>query len=127
MLEVVCGVIFDGEGRVLACRRSLGQHLGGRWEFPGGKVDAGESHEGALRRELREELGVVVAVGERLGDAVEWTDGEVSIRLSAFRCVIVEGEAEALEHEEILWCESHDLGGLVWAEADVPFLAALIA
>lgn len=125
MIEVVCGVISDDAGRVLACRRSLGRHLGGLWEFPGGKVDAGETHEEALRRELEEELGIIVSVGERLGAPVEWTDGDVSIRLTAFRCGILEGHAEALEHEEIRWCETHELAGLDWAKADVPLLAEI--
>jgi 8-oxo-dGTP diphosphatase len=125
MKEVVCGVIMDGRGRILACRRGLGRHLGGLWEFPGGKVDGAESHEVALARELAEELGIVVLVGERVGPVVEWTDGEVSIRLRAFRCGILIGEAKALEHEQILWCDAGELAGLNWAEADLPIVAVL--
>jgi 8-oxo-dGTP diphosphatase len=125
VIEVVCGVILDAEGRVLACRRSMGRHLGGLWEFPGGKVDAGEMHEEALQRELEEELGVVVAVGDRLDAVVEWSDGEVSIRLTPFLCHIREGAPAALEHEEIRWCESHELAGLEWAEADIPIVAEI--
>ncbi len=70
-IDVVCGVILDGEGRCLACRRPEGKHLGGLWEFPGGKVDAGEMPDAALVRELEEELGIRVEVGERLRD-VRW-------------------------------------------------------
>lgn len=127
MTEVVCGVISDESGRVLACRRALGRHLGGLWEFPGGKVDAGESHEAALVRELGEELGIVVLVGEKFNEVVEWTDGEVSIRLRAFRCAILKGDPLALEHEEIRWCDAGALAGLDWAEADLPIVAALSA
>ncbi|MEP2774775.1 MAG: (deoxy)nucleoside triphosphate pyrophosphohydrolase [Luteolibacter sp.] len=122
MIEVVCGVIRDGDGRVLACKRSDERHLGGLWEFPGGKVDAGESHETALERELREELGISVVVGDRLDAVVEWTDGEVAIRLTGYRCEISEGEPVALEHEEMRWCEVSELEGLDWAEADVPLV-----
>lgn len=127
MIEVVCGVIIDGEGRVLACRRGLCRHLGGLWEFPGGKVDTGETHEDALKRELSEELGIVVSVGGKICAAVEWTDGDVSIRLTAFHCGIIEGQAEAMEHEEIRWCALVELEGLDWAEADVPIVEELIA
>jgi len=126
MIEVVCGVIKDTEGRVLACRRGEGRHLAGLWEFPGGKVDEGEGPEVALARELLEELGVAVKVGEKLAAAVEWTDGAVSIRLSAYWCGISEGEPVALEHGEIRWCDFPELVGLEWAEADLPILEEIL-
>jgi 8-oxo-dGTP diphosphatase len=59
-IRVVAAALFDSRGQVLIAERPLGKHLAGRWEFPGGKIDAGESDEAALRRELREELGVAV-------------------------------------------------------------------
>ena len=125
MTEVVCGVIKDADGRILTCRRGEGRHLAGLWEFPGGKVETGESPEVALARELEEELGVAVDVGEKLAAAVEWTDGEVSIRLSAYWCGISQGEPVALEHAEIRWCDFPELVGLEWAEADLPFVREL--
>jgi 8-oxo-dGTP diphosphatase len=127
MTEVVCGVIRDKEGKVLACRRAADRHLGGLWEFPGGKVEDGEDPREALARELSEELGIVVEVGNRFDAVVEWTDGVVRIRLSAFHCEIVEGKAEPLEHEEILWCGREELLGLDWAKADLPILDELLA
>jgi 8-oxo-dGTP diphosphatase len=125
VIEVVCGVLLDDDGKVLACRRSLDRHLGGLWEFPGGKVEAGEAPESALARELLEELGIVVGVGKRLDATVEWTDGAVTIRLAGFRCVIRSGEIEALEHDEIRWCTLDELSGLAWAEADVPLVVEI--
>lgn len=122
MIEVVCGVISDDAGKVLACRRSQDRHLGGLWEFPGGKVEEGENPEAALARELLEELGIVVGVGERLDSVVEWTDGAVAIRLTGFRCAINSGDIQALEHDEIRWCGLDELAGLDWAEADVPLV-----
>jgi 8-oxo-dGTP diphosphatase len=127
MIEVVCGVIRDEEGKVLACRRAADRHLGGLWEFPGGKVEEGEDPREALARELAEELGIVVKVGNRFDAVVEWTDGVVRIRLSGFLCEILEGKAEALEHDEIRWCEPGELPGLDWAEADLPILEELLA
>lgn len=127
MIEVVCGVILDGNGKLLACRRAACRHLGGLWEFPGGKVEDGEAPEKALARELLEELGISVEVRAKMDAVVEWTDGEVSIRLTAFRCGIIEGEPVALEHEEIRWCGMQELPELDWAEADVPIVAELLA
>lgn len=130
MLNVVCGVILDGasdeSGRFLACQRPQGKHLGGLWEFPGGKVEDGEEPAQALARELREELGVGVAVGEAL-EPVAWTDGNVSIRLLPYLCRITEGEPKALEHERLAWCATGDFDRLPWAPADVPVLEQLRA
>ncbi len=127
MLEVVCGIIRNTEGKFLACRRGLERHLGGLWEFPGGKVDAGETPEAALARELQEELGIAVRVGEQLAAEVEWTDGAVSIRLRGFFCEITEGSPHAHEHEEIRWCEPFELPDLDWAKADVPLVEELLS
>ena len=126
MIEVVCGVIFRNAGEVLVCRRDFNRHLGGKWEFPGGKVHEDETGIEALVREIREELGIPIEVGDRLNSVVEWTDGDVSIRLQGFRCAITDGEPVALEHEEIRWCELSELRGLDWAEADVPLVEELL-
>ena len=121
MLEVVCGVIEDSEGRFLACLRPAGKHLGGLWEFPGGKIDPGESPDAALARELKEELAVDVEVGRALTPVV-WNYGEITIRLQPFICRIVSGELRALEHEELRWCVPGDFPHLPWADADIPIL-----
>jgi 8-oxo-dGTP diphosphatase len=126
MLEVVCGIIKNSSGQFLACRRGLERHLGGLWEFPGGKIDEGETAELAIERELMEELGVTVRVGEPLSAVVEWTDGAVSIRLRGFFCEIVQGEPHAHEHEEIRWCDISELPHLDWAEADIPLVDELM-
>jgi 8-oxo-dGTP diphosphatase len=126
MLEVVCGIIKNSSGQILACRRGLDRHLGGLWEFPGGKVDAGETPKDALVRELHEELGITVGVGAPLAAIVEWTDGAVSIRLRGFFCEITKGSPSAHEHEEIRWCEPSELPHLDWAKADLPLVDELL-
>jgi 8-oxo-dGTP diphosphatase len=126
MVDVVCGVIENSEGRFLACLRPAGKHLGGLWEFPGGKVDPGESPESALVRELREELAVDVEVGLPLA-AVIWSYEEKTIRLLPFRCTIVSGELRAIEHEELCWCLPEEFNNLPWADADVPILREITA
>lgn len=119
--EVVCGVIGDGAGRVLACRRPEGGHLGGCWEFPGGKVESGESHAAALVRELREELAVTVVVGEALTPVV-WDYGRGPFRLLPFRCRIIGGTLTLLEHDASQWCDAGQARLLAWAPADVPII-----
>ena len=124
MTEVVCGVIEDDAGRFLACLRPAGKHLGGFWEFPGGKVEAGESPEAALVRELLEELGIEVAVEGAL-DPVLWTYDRGPIRLSPFLCHIIRGIPSPLEHEALRWCAPRDIASLPWAPADLPILEQL--
>lgn len=126
MTEVVCGVIVNEEGKMLACRRGKGRQLAGFWEFAGGKVDEGESMEDALVRELHEELGITVEVGTKLDAVVEWSSGEISIRLTGYWCRISSGTPVALEHEEVRWCDISELGELVWANADIPLVSEII-
>jgi 8-oxo-dGTP diphosphatase len=121
MIDVVCGVIEGADRQFLACLRPQGKHLGGQWEFPGGKVDAGESPETALARELKEELGVIVHVGEPLREVVWHYEGR-SIRLLPFFCTILSGELTAIEHDELRWCAPDEFDGLAWAAADRPIL-----
>lgn len=123
-IDVVCGVIVDVEGRYFVCRRPEGRHLGGLWEFPGGKVDAGESPEAALVRELEEELGIAVVVGRRLQE-VRWDYGTVMIRLIPFLCSISSGNPVPLEHSEVRWVMGDAFAELDWAPADEPILEEL--
>jgi 8-oxo-dGTP diphosphatase len=124
MVEVVCGVIGNGMGAYLACQRPEGKHLGGLWEFPGGKVDPGETPQAALVRELMEELGVLVEVGEAL-EPVIWAYERTTIRLSPFRCKITSGELRNIEHQKLHWCSPSEFASFQWAEADLPILAQL--
>lgn len=126
MIEVVCGVIENSAGQFLACLRPKGKHLGGLWEFPGGKVDPGESPVSALVRELREELAVEVAVGRPLSPVI-WHYQAATIHLRPFFCNIIAGELQALEHERVLWCAPADFQRLPWADADVPVLREIEA
>lgn len=126
MTDVVCGVIENSTGQFLACLRPVGKHLGGLWEFPGGKVDVGESPESALVRELLEELAVEVEIGTPLSPVV-WTYAEKTIRLRPFLCRIIAGDLQALEHEQLLWCLPANFAELSWAAADIPILKEIEA
>jgi 8-oxo-dGTP diphosphatase len=124
MIDVVCGVVEDDVGNILVCRRPAGKHLGGLWEFPGGKIDPGETAASALIRELREELGIEVAPGQSLPEVV-WPYETFTIRLIPFLCRIVAGKPRPIEHHEIRWCPRGEWADLEWAPADVPILAGL--
>ena len=119
--DVVCAII-ECDGRFLIARRTEGRHLALKWEFPGGKVEPGESEVEALERELFEELQVRVEVIERL-TPVEYSYPERSLRLIAFRCRIVDGSPVATDHEELRWISIDDASGYDFPEADLPILA----
>jgi 8-oxo-dGTP diphosphatase len=120
MLVVVGAVLRDGAGRVLAARRATPPG----WEFPGGKVEPGESEPAALARELREELGVVAEVGERVGPDVPMPGGYV---LRVWTARVTAGEPTRLEHAELRWLAPDELGAVDWLPADLPVVAALRA
>jgi 8-oxo-dGTP diphosphatase len=126
MIDVVAGLILDDAGRLLACQRPEGKHLGGKWEFPGGKLEEGEDPAAALVRELEEELGIIVVAGEALTPVV-WDYGRGPIRLHPIVCRIAGGELHPHEHSEIRWCVDGDLKDLDWAAADVPILNEWLA
>ena len=123
-LHVVAAVIADAAGRILLARRGPGGVHGGLWEFPGGKVEAGETPARALARELTEELGVEVAVGESFL-TVDHAYPHVHILLDAYRCRIEAGRPQALDCAEVRWVETPDLHRYPMPEADLPIARLL--
>ena len=126
-LVVVAAVVRDGD-RVLACRRAPGRDAAGRWEFPGGKVETGESPESALEREIGEELGVRIRVGKLLDRTVTVRSDGRAIDLACYDCRL-DGPAPvaSTDHDELRWLPVEQLVGLDWAEADVPAVTMLTA
>ena len=121
-VEVVAAVV-QRDGRYLITRRLEGTHLAGLWEFPGGKILPAEEAESALRRELREELGVDASVGELI-EAVTWTYPEKTVRILFFRCS-VHGEPCPQERQEMLWVEPADLPRYAFPAADLRLIERL--
>ena len=123
-VQVVAGALFDAAGRVLIAQRPPGRHLAGRWEFPGGKIAAGESDADALVRELREELGVEVRRHEPVMTLVHaYPDREVELRLHSV--AEFAGEARGLDGQALKWVELGALDREDLLEADRPFVETL--
>lgn len=123
---VVAGALFSAD-RLLVAQRQRPPELAGLWELPGGKVAAGESDADALTRELREELGVEVSVGARLGADVALTAG---MTLRAYRATLTAGSPQPHDHRALRWVTVDELGGLPWVPADrawLPDLAAVLS
>jgi 8-oxo-dGTP diphosphatase len=120
-VDVLAAVIRDGD-RYLVCRRPAGKHHAGLWEFPGGKIQAGESRTEAAARELREELDVRLV---NLGDSVSSHRDPDSPFLVHFVEATVEGSPRALEHEEMCWVTAAELQDLSLAPADRAFADSL--
>ena len=124
MIFVVCAIIEDEVGRFLLAKRPEGKCLGGFWEFPGGKLEEGESVESAIIRELQEELLIKTEIFQIL-EMVEHHYEQASIRLIPCRARILSGIPTALEHSEISWFSAHEIDRSTLAPADVPVLAML--
>ena len=121
MIPVACAIIQDDHGRLLIARRPEGKCLGGFWEFPGGKLEAGESPAEALCRELREELQIEAEITEIL-EPVEHHYEEFSICLIPCLAKILSGKPDPTEHTEIAWLQSDEIDLNTMAPADVPIL-----
>ncbi|MFE9688349.1 (deoxy)nucleoside triphosphate pyrophosphohydrolase [Micromonospora sp. NPDC005806] len=122
--KVVVGAAIIADGRVLACERSAPPEAAGRWEFPGGKVEPGESETAALIRECAEELGVRVEIGARVGRDVRMAHGRSVLRVYVAR-LLHGDQPKALEHSELRWLSAAELDTVPWLPADVPVVAAL--
>jgi 8-oxo-dGTP diphosphatase len=118
---VACGLI-EKDGLVLAAQRSESMNLPLKWEFPGGKIDNGESPEECLVREVMEELGITISVGKALTPATHQYPA-FTVTLQPFICTIIKGEITALEHAALAWMQPEKLHLLDWAEADWPIIA----
>ena len=122
-IRVVAGAIIEN-GRVLAAQRGPGMAQEGHWELPGGKVEAGETDEQALQRELNEELGIQVNVGAAFGEHIH-DYGDKQVHLVAHCCTLAKGTPHPREHAAIRWMGRGDLSKLDWAPADRPLIHIL--
>ena len=123
MTIVVVAAVIEEQGRFLVTRRQTGVHLAGLWEFPGGKIDADETHTDALRRELREELDTDVSVGE-LVLATTHAYPEKTVTLYFYRCRLLSKPQPMLE-QEMRWVDRDELRTLGFPAADEELIHVL--
>ena len=124
-IEVVAAVIGDGAGHVLATQCPPHKH-GGGWEFPGGKIEPGEAPQAAVVREIREELGLSISVGELL-HTIEWDYPAFHLRMFCYACKIEQGSIQLREHTAFCWLSAENLHSIPWLPADVDALPAVAA
>jgi len=115
---------IERDGAVLLTRRPEGVHQAGRWEFPGGKIEPGESLSDAIRREAQEELGVSVAVGDEMA-VTRFAYPERAVELHVLRCRLIEGEPAPRQAEELCWAPVRTLSQIDFPPANAALLAAL--
>lgn len=118
-IHVVAALIVN-DGRIFATRRGYGSWKGW-WEFPGGKVEPGETPEDALMREIREELDTEIAV-ERYVTSIEWDYPDFHLSMRCYRCSVVSGSLTLLEHEAAAWLDREHLRSVRWLPADVSIM-----
>jgi 8-oxo-dGTP diphosphatase len=118
---IIVGAAILSDGRLLGCERAEPPEAAGKWEFPGGKVEPGESDLDALVRECEEELGVVIAVNDRIGEDVPLAHGWATLRV--WLAEIVRGEPQAIEHASLRWLAPDEFDSVPWLPADAPIVA----
>ena len=116
IIEVVAAIIRDSDERVFCTQRGYGEWKDW-WEFPGGKIEAGESHKDALRREIREELATDIEVGSLL-TTVEYDYPKFHLTMHCYLCSIISGEIELREHKSARWLTVEALDSVEWLPAD---------
>lgn len=125
MIEVAAGIIHNSEGRLLIARKRQGKSQAGFWEFPGGKLEAGEDAPQCLRRELMEEMNIAIRPYEAYGVNVH-SYGSLHIRLAAWKAEFLSGDIRLIDHDEYRWVLPGELDRFVFAPADVPFVNKLL-
>ena len=120
MIAVVAALLVR-DGKLMIAQRPAGKHMAGKWEFPGGKIEKGETPERALERELWEELGVKTRTG-RIYHAIHHSYPEKDILLLFYRSRLIEGEPRPIEEADIRWIEEAQIRDFDWAEADAPLI-----
>lgn len=124
MIKVTAAVI-ELEGKILLARRKKDDPLRSKWEFPGGKMEPGESPEECLKRELKEELGIDAEVGEFICSSTYHYD-HISIELLAYRIRGFTGDIVPVDHDEIVWAAPEELDGYDFPAADRPVIEKLM-
>jgi 8-oxo-dGTP diphosphatase len=121
----VVAAVMEKDGKVLIARRRKGDKLAGKWEFPGGKIEPGESPEAALRRELREELGIESEIGCFLCESI-YQYSHLSVRLLAYHAVWISGDMTPTVHDQVLWVTRAELSAYDFPEANLLVIKTIL-
>ena len=116
-MQQVTAALIEKQGKILLARRKAGKHMGEKWEFPGGKIDPGESPQEALRRELAEEFSIEARIGEYLGSP-EFRQGEIELEIQLYRALHLGGTFILHDHEEIRWVAPQEVESYELVDSD---------
>jgi 8-oxo-dGTP diphosphatase len=126
VIDVSCAILEGIDGAILAAQRNNEGRFAGKWEFPGGKVEPGETPEKSIHREMLEEMGVGITIRDTL-PSVRHDYGFLVVELHPFIARITSGAITLHEHQAIRWDDPANLLSLDWAEADIPVIRMYIA
>lgn len=125
LIEVTAGILSNN-GRILIAQRKDSGKFPKKWEFPGGKIEPGETPEECLEREMGEELNIDVTVNQYLGESIYKYDGG-SVKLLAYRITWISGDFSIKDHQAIAWVKIDELTDYDFAPADMPFVEKLVS
>ena len=125
MILVTAAIIINN-GSILIAQRGDNQKLAGKWEFPGGKIEPGETPEECLKREINEELGIIIEIDKFFGESVYRYD-TAEVKLFAYKAKWIEGNLKLTVHSQVKWVKPCELAKYDFAPADIPFIEKLEA
>ncbi|OAB48003.1 (deoxy)nucleoside triphosphate pyrophosphohydrolase [Paenibacillus antarcticus] len=121
----VVGAVIVNEDKILCAQRGVSKSLPLKWEFPGGKIESGETPQEALKREIHEEMNCQVEIGDHVEDTTYEYDFGI-VHLTTYYCRLIEGTPTLTEHVAIKWLPRAELNTLDWAPADIPAIQKIM-
>jgi len=124
-IKVVCGIIYNDQNEILITRRKKGRHKG-KWEFPGGKIEEGESPAKCLQREILEELTLDIRVEIEFYSHTHKYSNKLIVNLLTYTATLIGGNLTLIDHDQFSWVQVEELEQFDWLEGDIPIIKQLI-